>query len=180
VESLYFDIGTWELEKAQQIHMEWAQTFPEDPRAHVNFASSLRYLGQYERSSIEAREAVRLLPSGSTYWALMTATILSNRLDGAKAIFEEAQARGFDTDQLHLLRHLLGFLQHDEPAMKAQLVWSHGKKDVEFEMLWRESGVQMYYGQFQEAHRLFERITSLTPGSEPSYEFREPTALQED
>ncbi|AEU36491.1 winged helix-turn-helix domain-containing protein [Granulicella mallensis] len=179
VESLYFDIGTWELEKAQQVHMEWAQTFPEDPRAHVNFASSLRYLGQYERSSTEARDAVRLLPSGSTYWALMTAAILSGQLDGAKGIFEEAQARGFDTDQLHLLRHLLGFLQHDESAMKEQLVWSHGKKDVEFEMLWRESGAQMYYGQFREAHRLFEHITSLTPGSGPSYEFREPTALQE-
>ena len=179
VESLYFDIGTWELEKAQQVHMQWARTFPEDPRAHVNFASSLRYLGQYERSSAEAREAVRLLPSGSTYWALMTATILSNRLDGAKAIFEEAQARGFDTDQLHLLRHLLGFLQHDESAMQAQLMWSHGKKGVEFEMRWRESGAQMYYGRFREAHRLFERIPSLTPGTEPSFEFREPTALQE-
>jgi DNA-binding winged helix-turn-helix (wHTH) protein/tetratricopeptide (TPR) repeat protein len=182
VESLYFDLGIWDLEKAYQVHMQWAQTFPEDARAHVNFASSLEYLGQFERSAAEAREAVRLLPSGSTYWALMSATILANRLGDAKAVFEEAQARGFDTAELHVLRHLLAFLQQDKPAMDEQLAWSQGKKEAEFLMRWRESNVQAYYGRFRESRRSLKKAMDLAARIGPlnhTPEFREEEALQE-
>ena len=182
VESLYFDLGTWDLEKAYQVHMAWAQTFPEDPRAHVNFASSLGYLGQFERSATEAREAVRLLPSGPTYWALMSSTILANRLGEAKAVFEEAQARGFDTAELHVLRHLLAFLQEDVPAMNEQLAWSLGKKEAEFLMRWRESNVQAYYGRFRESRRSLKQAMDLAAKIAPLSHtpvFREEDALQE-
>jgi eukaryotic-like serine/threonine-protein kinase len=182
VESLYFDLGTWDLEKSYQVHMEWAQTFPEDARAHVNFAGSLEYLGQFERSAVEAREAVRLLPSGSTYWALMSSTILANRLGDAKAIFEEAQARGFDTAELHVLRHLLAFLQQDRAAMNEQLAWSLGKKEAEFLMRWRESNVQAYYGRYQESRRSLKQAMDLAAKIGPlnhTPEFRELEALQE-
>jgi DNA-binding winged helix-turn-helix (wHTH) protein/tetratricopeptide (TPR) repeat protein len=182
VESLYFDVGTWDLEKAYQVHMQWAQTFPEDANAHTNFASSLGYLGQFDRSAIEAREAVRLQPSASTYWALMSSTILSNRLGGAKAVFEEAQARGFDSAELHVLRHLLAFLQQDKTAMNEQLAWSLGKKEAEVLMRWRESQVQAYYGHYQESRRSLEQAVALAAKVGPLNHtpvFREAEALQE-
>jgi eukaryotic-like serine/threonine-protein kinase len=182
VESLYYDVGTWELEKAYQIHMQWAQTFPEDARAHVNFAGSLQYLGQFERAATEAREAVRLLPSGSTYWALMSSTILANRLRDAKAVFEEAQARGFDTAELHVLRHLLAFLQQDTPAMKDQFAWSLGKNEAEVLMRLRESQVQAYYGHFQQSRLAFKQAEALVKIIGPTNHipvFREEAALQE-
>jgi DNA-binding winged helix-turn-helix (wHTH) protein/tetratricopeptide (TPR) repeat protein len=182
VESLYFDVGTWELEKAYQIHMQWTQTFPEDATAHVNFAGSLQFLGQFERSATEAREAVRLLPSGSTYWALMSSTILANRLGDAKAVFEEAQARAFDTAELHVLRHLLAFLQQDKPAMNEQLEWSAGKKEAEVLMRWRESQVQTYYGHFQQSRRLLKQSEALLAKIGPMNHipvFREEEALTE-
>jgi DNA-binding winged helix-turn-helix (wHTH) protein/tetratricopeptide (TPR) repeat protein len=182
VESLYFDVGTWDLEKAYPVHEEWAKTFPEDARAHINFAGSLEYLGQFDRSAVEAREAVRLLPSGSTYWALMSSTILANRLRDAKAVFEEAQARGFDTAELHVLRHLLAFLQQDRAAMNEQLTWSLGKKEAEVLMRWRESDVQAYYGRFQESRRSLKQATDLAAKIGPLSHipvFREQGALLE-
>jgi eukaryotic-like serine/threonine-protein kinase len=157
IESLYFDLGTGELEKAYKIYMEWVQTYPADVNAHSNFGNNLMYLGHYDRAATEARELTRMQPSGPSYSALMARTIMANRFAAAKVVFEEAQSRGFDSAELHVLRHLLAFLQHDKRAMDEQLEWSIGKKEVEFIMLWRESSVQVYYGRFQEAHQLVER-----------------------
>ena len=182
VESLYYDVGTWDLEKAYQVHTEWTRTFPDDASAHTNFASSLEYLGQFDKSAVEAREAVRLQPSASSYWALMSSTILANRLEDAKAVFEEAQARGFDSAELHVLRHLLAFLQRDTAAMNEQLAWSLGKKEAEVLMRWRESQVQAYYGHFQESRRLLKQSVALAAKVGPLNHtpvFREAQALQE-
>jgi eukaryotic-like serine/threonine-protein kinase len=149
VETLYYDLGTGELEKAYPIHEQWVQTFPLDPRAHINFSFFLQELGQYERAVIESRESVRLLPSVATYANLVTTTILANRLDEAKAAYDEAEARGIMDSSLHSLRHLVAFLQQDKPAMKEQLAWATAHPDLGSPVFKGEANAQEYYGRFR-------------------------------
>jgi tetratricopeptide (TPR) repeat protein len=123
-ESLYYDVTTGELEKSAPVYRQWVQTFPQDPTAHINFSTSLQFLGQHDRSADEAREAVRLLPTAQTYANLMGSNICAEQPDEAKAAFDEAQARKIDAPVLHALRALVAFLQKDELAMDEQ--WSRG------------------------------------------------------
>jgi eukaryotic-like serine/threonine-protein kinase len=149
VETLYYDLGTGELEKAYPIHEQWVQTFPLDPRAHINFSFFLQGLGQYERAVVESRESVRLLPSVATYANLVTTTILANRLDEAKAAYDEAEARGITDPSLHSLRHLIAFLQQDKPGMKEQLAWALAHPELGGPVFKGEANVQQYYGRFR-------------------------------
>ncbi len=147
-ETLYYDLGTGELEKAYPIHEQWVQTFPLDPRAHINFSFFLEELGQYDRASVEAREAVRLFPSVATYGALVTTTILADRLDEAKATYDEAEARGITNSLLRSLRHLIAFLQQDKPGMKEQLAWAMDHPELGDLVFNGEARAQGYYGRF--------------------------------
>jgi eukaryotic-like serine/threonine-protein kinase len=149
VETLYYDLGTGELEKAYPLHEQWVQTFPLDPRAHINFSFFLQGLGEYERAVVESRESVRLLPSVATYANLVTTTILANRLDEAKAAYDDAEARGIADPSLHSLRHLIAFLQQDEPAMKEQLAWAMAHPELGGPVFKGEANVQQYYGRFR-------------------------------
>jgi eukaryotic-like serine/threonine-protein kinase len=149
VETLYYDLGTGELEKAYPVHEQWVQTFPLDPRAHINFSFLLQILGQYERAAAEARESVRLLPSVATYANLITTTILANRLDEAKATYDEAEARGMTNSSVRSLRHLVAFLQQDKPAMQEQLAWATDHREVGEPVFKGESSAQAYHGRFR-------------------------------
>jgi eukaryotic-like serine/threonine-protein kinase len=163
-ETLYYDLGTGELEKAYPVHEQWVQTFPLDPRAHINFSFFLQGLGQYERAAVEARESVRLFPSVATYTDLVTTTILANRLDEAKVAYDEAEARGITNPSLHSLRHLIAFLQQDKPAMKEQLMWAMAHPESGSPVFKGEARAQGYYGRFQiGAHWLRQRADAAKP-----------------
>jgi eukaryotic-like serine/threonine-protein kinase len=149
VETLYYDLGTGELEKAYPIHEQWVQTFPLDPRAHINFSFFLQGLGEYERAVVESRESVRLSPSVATYANLVATTILANRLDEAKAAYDDAEARGMADPSLHSLRHLIAFLQRDKPAMKEQLAWAMAHPELGGPVFKGEANAQEYYGRFR-------------------------------
>ncbi len=106
-EELYYDLVTGEQEKAYPILLEWVQTFPQDFVAHNNLARCLALLGQQDRALAEAREAARLLPSTWSYTRVIFGSILTDRLDEAKATFDEADARKFDGSDLREVRSLL-------------------------------------------------------------------------
>jgi len=110
VESLYYCFTTGDLEKADQTFMQWIQTFPRDPIPRLNFSASLMYEGQHERAAAEAREANRLSPSVIAYQNLMAAYLSMDRLEEAKAAFEEAKEHKLDTDYLGGERYTLAFL----------------------------------------------------------------------
>ena len=134
-ETLYFGVGHEDLRAAYPIYQEWVRTFPLDGVAHNNFGTELFYLGKYDEAAAEEREAQRLMPMlmgpGSDF-DRMSAEVYGNRLEEAKATFSAAQARGFDDLRMHNLRHLIAFLQHDQPAMLQELAWlnSHNEEGL--------------------------------------------------
>jgi serine/threonine protein kinase len=78
-ETLYFSIATGELEKAIPVYQRWTETFRLDTRARSNFSTCLRSLGQHEKAIPQAREAVRLLPSVSSYSNLVFSLVLADQ-----------------------------------------------------------------------------------------------------
>src|SRR5439155_5768787 len=95
-EALYYSVVTGEQEKAYPVILQWVETFPQDFTARYNLRGCLLTLGQQDRSLAEAREAARLLPSPWSYNALILSSIYTDRLDEAKATFDEADSRKFD------------------------------------------------------------------------------------
>jgi eukaryotic-like serine/threonine-protein kinase len=162
-ESVYYSIVTGEQEKALPILSQWVGTFPQDFIARNNLSWTLQVLGQPDRSLAEAREAARLLPSPWSYTALIQRSIYTDRLDEAKATFDEADVRKFDGTGLRATRALLAFLKKDKPALQDQWNWAVGRSDAEPVLLYVRSNVEAYYGHFHLATALTNKADSLRP-----------------
>src|SRR6267378_1707393 len=184
-EDLYYEVVTGEQERACAVLSEWVQTFPDDFIAHSNFAGCLLRLGELDRSLAEAREAARLLPSPWSYNAVIFRSIVTDRLEEAKAALDEAAARKFDAPPMHVTRALLAFLQKDNPAMQEQWNWAEksvGQPAAESLLLFGRPSVETYYGHFREARGLIKQGVALErkAGSwRPTSEYDTVHALRE-
>jgi eukaryotic-like serine/threonine-protein kinase len=171
VEDLYYDFVTGEQDKAYPVLLQWVQTFPRDVTGHNNFARCLRLLAQLDRAADEAHEAARLLPTPWSYNNSVVSSVAADRLEEARATFDEAQTRKFDTPDLRENRVLLAFLQKDEPSMEEQWDWAAGKP-IAPRFLFGRSRVQAYHGHFREARRLTAQAINAVTNSdilEPAY-----------
>ncbi len=180
VEDLYYDNVTGEQEKVYPVVLQWVQTFPRDFAGHNNLIKCLSLLGQQDRAADEAREAARLLPTPWSYRGWMFGSIVADRLEEAKAIFDEAQTRKFDIPALREARVLLAFLQKDEAAMQEQWNWA-ADKPIADRFLFLRSKVEAYKGHFRQVRHLTEQAINLAAKSdanERSYRNGEE-ALQE-
>ena len=157
VETGYYQLVTGELEKSSAIYARWVQLFPENVIARINFAHCLDLLGRMDQAISLRRDAVRFLPA-TEYPDLMHDYILLDRLDEAKATFDEAVAHKIDGEALRAHRVLLAFLQKDNAAMQEQWDWGRGKPDPEYILAHGRSMVEQYYGQFRKAHGWKERL----------------------
>jgi eukaryotic-like serine/threonine-protein kinase len=159
VTSLYYDIATGELEKANQAYELWRQDYPRDDVPPANLGSDYMILGQYEKAATETREALRLGPNnlvsydnlGQIYPAL-------NRFDEAKTTTEEAQGRKLEDVYLHLHLYALAFFQGNASAMKQQADWAIGKPSEEDQMLSLESDTEAWSGRLGKARELPDKL----------------------
>ena len=172
-----------ELEKANQIYMEWIQIYREDYEPHINLSVDYRLLGQYAKSAEEAVKAIRLRPDHVFgYVNLAFAYNSLDRLDEAKATYTDAQARKLDFAYLRLVRYFTAFLERDDAAMQQAVEWAMGKQEAEDLLLATHSDTEGYYGEFQKARKLSERAVlsakqADSPENEASWKLNE--ALRE-
>ena len=163
-EALYYDVGTGELEKANDVYKQWIQTFPTDPIAHSNFFGSLSALGQHERSLVEAREAVRLQPTTFNYLNLMRTCLKMNRLEDAKAVFTEAQANKVDDWVMQSDRYYIALLQGDKATMKASLAWEMSHSEAAKEWATNQQGwTAVLAGRLRRSRYFFSKTQSYNP-----------------
>jgi len=112
-------------------------------------------------------------------------SIVTDRLEEAKATFDEAAARKFDAPPMHVTRALLAFLQKDNPAMQEQWSWAEksvGQPAAESLLLFARPSVETYYGHFREARGLMKQGVALErkAGSwHPTSEYGTVHALRE-
>jgi serine/threonine protein kinase/Flp pilus assembly protein TadD len=162
IDSYYNDLVTGDIEKARQTYELWAQVYPRDDKPTANLGLIHGYLGQHEKSLVQAREALGLNPgSGLRYANLVQSYLRLGRLDEGRAAAGEAKAKKLDSPYLCFYSYQLAFLQSDAAGMARQVDWAVGKPGAEDVLLSAEAETAAYFGQIGKA-REFSRQAVLS------------------
>ena len=150
--------ATGELDKEVQTYELWTASYPRNPVPRVNLGADYAMLGRHEKALPELQEGLRLAPDNVNVYTSLGATLLYlNRLDEAKAIFEEALALKLDDGGLRQFIYSLAFLRDDAARMEEQVAWADGKPGSEDLLLSMQSDTDAYYGRMSKARELSRR-----------------------
>ena len=162
ISGAYYTYVTGEVEKANRTYIEFSQAYPRDSFSRSNLGANYVMLGQYENAVAPILETIRLRPDdGVAYANLMLADVGLNRLDDAKAIYEQAVAHKLDEVYLHQARYLLAFRQGDAAEMEKQVEWGRGKDGIEDTFLSMQSDTEAFYGHLEKALEFSRRAVEL-------------------
>ena len=151
--SRYYKAVTGNMEKAEQVCLLWIQAYPRMAMPHTHLSGSIYPMtGQYEKGIEHGNEAIRLSPDFSPSYALpMFDYIALNRLDEAKATYEQAIERKLKNGSFPLLLYEIAFLEKDTAGMAQQVARSVGKPGIEDTLTANEADTAAFYGQLKKA-----------------------------
>jgi hypothetical protein len=165
--SHYYENVSGNLEKARQVNELWAQTYPRDWQPLAPLSGNYSSLGQHEKALEVARDALRVNPAnGLSYSVLVFAYINLNRLEEARGVAEEAQAKNHDSSYLRYLLYQLAFFKNDTAAMAQQVGWAIGKPGVEDGLLALDADTAAYSGALEKARGLTSRAVTSAKRAE--------------
>ncbi len=154
----YHKVVTGNLEKAEEALQLWIQAYPRAALPHIYLAGAIYpNTGQYEKGVASGREAIRLSPNFSSSYALTVPDYEAmNRIDEAKATYEQALRRKLKNQFFSLALYEIAFLQNDAAGMAEQVSLSAGTPGLEATLLAQEADTAAYYGRLRNA-REFSR-----------------------
>jgi len=174
VKTLYYDLGTGDVQKAIASYKEWTQLYPRDDIAQGNLSSEYFLVGQYEEAAAAAAQALRLDPgSAAWYENLSTAYISLLRLDDAQSIINQAFSRKLDDPSFHSDLYAIDFLRGDSAAMDREVAWAAGKPGGEDDLLALQADTEAYVGHLKKARELSRRAVE----SAKQAQLAEPAAI---
>ncbi|MGA9498479.1 MAG: protein kinase [Terriglobales bacterium] len=157
IESHYYHFVTGDLEETRKVYELWGQAYPREMVPLANTGVLDQNLGQYDKALEAFREALHRVPDDAlSYGNLVISYIDLNRLKEAAATAEEAEAKHFDSADLHLYLYELGFLQHDAAEMAQQVAWAMDKPGQKSLLSYFEANTAAYSGQLNQS-REFSR-----------------------
>jgi tetratricopeptide (TPR) repeat protein len=113
------------------------------------------YLGEYQKAVGETLAHLRLEPDNAVaYTNLMVGYTALNRLDLARAAYQQAIARKVDDSGLHGNLYAVAFLQADTAEMERQFAWAADKPGSEDVLLSFASDTEAFYGRLSKARTL--------------------------
>jgi eukaryotic-like serine/threonine-protein kinase len=158
ISSSYYLLATGEAEKSIQVSEIWAQAYPRDPTPHLSSGGSYGILGQYEKAVAETRKCLSLDPDHAICGSnLIQLYALLNRLDEARATYQEAISRNPDSEGLHAYLYGLAFLQRDTAEMRAQANWAADKPGWSDVLFSYQSDTEAFFGHLRRAREFSER-----------------------
>ncbi len=158
ISAQYYLAVTGEVEKGIQVRELWAQTYPRDARAHLSLGAVYGTLGQYEKAVAETRKCLGLEPDNTICGSnLMQFYTFLNRLDEARATYQEAITRNPDYEYLHGSLYGLAFLQRDTAEMERQAKWAADEPGVEDVLLSYQSDTEAFSGRLRSAREFSSR-----------------------
>src|ERR1700729_3471030 len=115
----FYKAVTGNMEKAEQTCELWIQAYPRSDKPQNTLSGAIYpAVGQYEKGVEAGREAVRLNPDFfASYALLMFDYIALNRLDEAKATYEQALERKLKNPFFNLPLYQIAFLRNDVAGM---------------------------------------------------------------
>jgi len=174
ITTLYYDLGTGDVQKAIQSYKQWVDLYPRDDIAKGNLASEYFLIGDYELAANFSSQALSLDP-GSVAWYenAAIADIALMRLREARYILNLAASRRLEDSAIHTDVYALAFLQGDTSAMQRELEWSVGKAGGEDAMLALQADTEAYEGHLQKARELSRRAVQAAQAAN----LAEPAAI---
>jgi serine/threonine protein kinase/tetratricopeptide (TPR) repeat protein len=175
IDTHYHNFTTGDMEQAAKSYEAWLQSYPRDEIPYTNLGSIEALMGRYDKSLEDGQQAFRLNPSGLNYSNLVTAFMVTNRFDEARATAEEAQAKKLDSPYLRAALYQLAFLKNDTAGMVQNVAWAAGKPGIEDVMLAMEADTNAYSGKLKRA----EELTKQAVNSAAHADQKETAALYE-
>ena len=155
IEASYYTYATGELEKAAQSYQLWQRLYPRDEAPYVNLAMIYGFLGNYEKSVEQDREAMLLEPDDEVNYGNLGYSYASlNRLDDAEAVYRQAEDRKLESESLLMNRYNLAFIRGDAPAMAKMAAAAMGEPGTEDLMLATQASTEAWYGKLRNARDL--------------------------
>ena len=153
----YYNDVTGEVPKAIENLELWIQTYPRDWGARNNLVGNYSLLGDFPKALAQALECLRLQPDDVLpYQNLMTVYLRMNRLEEAKAIYQQSVDKKLEDEFLHNSRFVIAYLEGDNQEMDRQAAWASGKTE-ESNMLLAQAGVATMRGQLKKSRELSQR-----------------------
>ena len=157
ITAVYYSYVTGELDKAAQTYQEMIESYPRDDVAYGNLGIVYASGGQYEKATDVTKQSLRLAPEWSAgYGSLVSYTLALQRLDEARQIIREGQARKADDFLLHNALYAVAFLGADSAVMAEQQQWFAGKPEENFGLA-LASDTEAYGGHLGKARELTKR-----------------------
>jgi len=161
IEAAYYSFATGELEKANQVYKQWTQEYPADVAPHVNLSLNYEVMGEFEKAAEESRAAIEIAPTRVTGYAnLISAYLALDRVDEAKAMYDQAMQHKFDNEYLREMRYVIAFLQNDEAEMQRQIESAAGNLGAEAPLRAQQADTDAYYGQLKQAREATQRAVA--------------------
>jgi tetratricopeptide (TPR) repeat protein len=152
ITGLYYEQVTGELDKAAQTFEEEIESYPRELIGHIALGAVFARQGQWEKAAEIARQASRLAPDSKVpYEWLAIDTLALQRLDEARKIIHDAQARNMDYFGFHITSYALAFLGADSTAMAEQQQWFSDKGEFGLTLA---SDTEAYGGHLGKAREL--------------------------
>src|SRR5207237_7870945 len=149
---------TGDLEKANQVYEQFAQTYPWSEGHLVNLAVSYGSMGKYDKAVAATLEALRQDPENYVDYANLVAIYTNlNRLDDARATFQKMLESKRDYPDAHVYLHGVAAAQSDAAEMLKQVAWAKGKVGIEDILLARQADTEAFYVRLGEAREFSRR-----------------------
>ena len=159
ISARFHKIVAGNIEEALQACQLWIQAYPRTAMPHVLLSGAIYPdIGQYEKAVEEAKEAVRLSPEFSVSYAFVMFNYTAlNRLDEAKAAYEQALGRKLSFPFFYQALYEIAFLQNDVAGMANQTAAAAGQTGAGDELLGLEADTAAYSGRLRDARDLSRR-----------------------
>jgi eukaryotic-like serine/threonine-protein kinase len=173
---------TGELNKAAEVYVEEIANYPRLAVAYGSLSIVYDELGKHEKAAEMVRQYLALTPDSVAPYAQLGAYDLEmQRLDEAREIIHEAQARKLDDFVMHNTLYILAFSSSDSTAMAEQRQWYAGKPEETFGLS-LASDTEAYAGHLGKAQALTKQSVDsaiLTDSKENGAIWQENAALRE-
>jgi eukaryotic-like serine/threonine-protein kinase len=158
IDSSYYNMATGELEKEIEVYEQWKQAYPRDRIPYQRLADCDGYLGKYEKAMAGYREVLKLEPNDVINYVDLASTYITlDRLDEAKAVLDELQARKLEHEYVPQLYYLLAFMRGDAAEMGRLVSAATGKPRSEDILFSSQSDTEAYYGRLKNARDFSRR-----------------------
>ena len=157
IDSSYYRSVTGQLEKAEEVSLEWKQTYPQDPAPYVQLGLIYSSLGRLEPALENDLEALKLRKySGLMYGNVAYDYLYLGELDDAEGILHQARETKLDETLLPNF-YQLAFLRQDDKDMKRCFSAALGKPGEEDALLSSQADTEAFHGRIRKARELSQR-----------------------